>query len=255
MDSHRHITRCLIVLTLALLILLGGLRTSFAGMPAPLPMWTVETYPDNPNTTSTRQAETILQAISFFSVVLLVSAAGVRFLWNVLRRDLSWLPELGYGRALSLTALWGLLFVIVLTMISGARELMTPGAWQQQGWTYQLNGQQQDSDARAARHESLESIRFALWQHAAQNDGRFPELLSDVLPEQARQIPGWKGLEFLYIPGQAADNSGRVLVYEPGIEADERLVLLTNGMIGSMPHAELQAAIEASSDDSSEVSP
>ena len=67
---------------------------------------------------------------------------------------------------------------------------MTPGAWQQQGWTYQLNAQQQDSDSQAARRESLKSSRFALWQPAARNEGQFPELLSDVAPERARQIPG-----------------------------------------------------------------
>ena len=34
--------------------------------------------------------------------------------------------------------LWGLLFMLVLTMISGARELLTPGAWEKKGATYQL---------------------------------------------------------------------------------------------------------------------
>ncbi len=29
-----------------------------------------------------------------------------------------------------------MLCVVVLTMISGARELMTPGAWQKDGFTY-----------------------------------------------------------------------------------------------------------------------
>jgi hypothetical protein len=34
--------------------------------------------------------------------------------------------------------LWGLLFLLILTMISGARELMTPGAWEKHGSTYRL---------------------------------------------------------------------------------------------------------------------
>jgi hypothetical protein len=34
--------------------------------------------------------------------------------------------------------LWGLLFLLILTMISGARELMTPGAWEKHGSTYEL---------------------------------------------------------------------------------------------------------------------
>lgn len=41
----------------------------------------------------------------------------------------AFLPPLTYGRALSIIVLWGGLFVIVLAMISGARELMTPAPW------------------------------------------------------------------------------------------------------------------------------
>ncbi len=37
-----------------------------------------------------------------------------------------------------MVVLWGLLFTVVLAMISGARELMTPGAWEKQGATYRL---------------------------------------------------------------------------------------------------------------------
>jgi hypothetical protein len=70
--------------------------------------------------------------------VLLFCGWAVKGLWNVLRRQFPLLPALSYGRALSLVVVWGLLFVVVLTMISGARELMTPGAWRKQGWTYKL---------------------------------------------------------------------------------------------------------------------
>jgi hypothetical protein len=55
-------------------------------------------------------------------------------LWNSLQRDFPRLPRLSFSRALAGVVLWGLLFIIVLTMISGARELMTPGAWQRQGF-------------------------------------------------------------------------------------------------------------------------
>ena len=51
------------------------------------------------------------------------------------------LPKLNFWRALGLTVLWGLLFMVVLTMISGGRELMTPGAWDRQGATYKLRVQ------------------------------------------------------------------------------------------------------------------
>lgn len=82
-----------------------------------------------------------LEAISFFIATILVSAVVVRWLWNSLRDSFPKLPRLTYGKALTLVLIWGLMFVIVLTMISGARELMTPGAWEKQGPVYRLKGE------------------------------------------------------------------------------------------------------------------
>ena len=80
-----------------------------------------------------------LQSLSFFIMVLLVSAVVISLIWNSLRKDFTRLPHLSYFKALGLVLLWGLLFVLVLAMISGARELLTPGAWDRQGATYRLN--------------------------------------------------------------------------------------------------------------------
>src|SRR5436305_12587438 len=90
------------------------------------------------------------ETISFFAVCLLLSALVIRFLWNRLARDFTVLPRLSYLSALGVVVLWGLLFTLVLTMISGARELMTPGAWEKQGFTYRL--------AQTAKGEPEESL-------------------------------------------------------------------------------------------------
>jgi hypothetical protein len=79
-----------------------------------------------------------LSGISFFVALVLLVAWLVRLLWNYLRRDFPRLPLLDYKRSLALVLLLGLCFNIVLLMISGARELMTPGAWEKRGATYQL---------------------------------------------------------------------------------------------------------------------
>src|SRR5262245_28261846 len=113
-------------------LILAPAETAHAGMPAPLP-----TDPEVVLRLSDSAVGRI-QAISFFLAGLLLAAAAVRWLWNVLAGDFSRLPRLSFARALAGVMLWGLLFVIVLTMISGARELMTPGAWQKQGFTYKL---------------------------------------------------------------------------------------------------------------------
>src|SRR5262245_37025689 len=80
-----------------------------------------------------------LEDISFFSLLLVASAFGVKLLWNSLAKDFSRLPKLSYLKALSLTALLGIGMLLVLVMISGARELLTPGAWHRQGSQYRPN--------------------------------------------------------------------------------------------------------------------
>jgi hypothetical protein len=99
-------------------------RVALAGMPDP---------------ELTEIARLRFQTLSFFLMILLASAGLIQLIWNfALRPTLPRLPRLGYWRALGLVVLWGLLFIIVLTMISGARELMTPGAWEHNGATYRL---------------------------------------------------------------------------------------------------------------------
>lgn len=51
------------------------------------------------------------------------------------------------------------------------------------------------------------------------------------------------GLEFLYVPGQIAADDGKLLVHEPQLDGHERLVLLTNGMIGHMSTSDIHAAL------------
>jgi hypothetical protein len=100
-----------------------------------------------PSVTFSDMARLRLQTISFFLMGLLLSAAVVMAVWNSLARDFPRLPRLSYFKACGLVILWGLLFVVVLTMISGARELLTPGAWEKQGYTYKLNEPAQQAPA------------------------------------------------------------------------------------------------------------
>jgi len=107
--------------TSVFLLLLGS--TAHAGMPS----WGLSDL-----------AKARIDAISFFLVVFLLLAFLVKLLWNYLAKDFQKLPKMTYPRALAAVALWGLVFLLVLTMISGARELMTPGAWEKHGSTYKL---------------------------------------------------------------------------------------------------------------------
>lgn len=238
-------SRTRIVLAAILMAGIGG--PALAGMPALLPSdWTA----DKPSAYLETNSPVIgwqVQALSFFLASLFVGAFAVQWLWNHARRDFPVLPQISYRRSLSLVVLWGLLFVVVLTMISGARELMTPGAWRKQGWTYQLEKLAANDDMtlaanRETRRGSLEQLRTALWQYAATHGGKFPA--RDQAGDDARMwdIPGHPGLQFLAVPDRSAEETGRLLVFEPQIDGDDRLVLLTNGLIGSMRTEEIRLA-------------
>ena len=111
------------VFVIACLLSLGLEHSAHAGMPS---------------IGLTDLARMRVQAISFFLACFLACSWVVQRLWNSLRGDFPRLPRLSFARSNGLVALWGLLFLLVLTMISGARELMTPGAWKKEGLTYKL---------------------------------------------------------------------------------------------------------------------
>jgi hypothetical protein len=133
MHRTQFANRALYLLVLVAAILVSPPLPSFAGMPSALreDFETVLRLRESPHQR--------FQAISFFLVGILVSTLVVKFLWNFVAKDFPRLPKLTFLRAFSVVLLWGLLFVIVLTMISGARELMTPGAWKKDGLTYSVN--------------------------------------------------------------------------------------------------------------------
>jgi hypothetical protein len=189
-----------------------------------------------------------VQTISFFLAGLLLSALFIKLLWNYLRKDFTFLPRLTYGRAVGVVVLWGLLFVLVLTMISGARELMTPGAWEKNGLTYRLA---QDSppypeDGSAAeRRQQLERLRVAMWQYARDHDGTFPPADDSAVPAERWLVPGSSRQRYLYVPGQLADRGATPLAYEPEVYGPRRLVLMTSGEIKGMDVDDLLKALPA----------
>jgi hypothetical protein len=190
-----------------------------------------------------------LETISFFVVALLLCALCVQGIWNFLRRDFKSMPRLGYPQALGIVLLWGMLFLLVLTMISGARELMTPGAWEKDGLTYRLKGAASVPAAppglehELERRSKLEALRTVLWQYASKHDGHFPAA-AEAAAGDCWLVPGPSGLRYHYIPDLVADRGASPLAYEPGVFGDPRLVLSTDGSIKPLPLSELLAALQ-----------
>ena len=223
------------------LLLLVPTSTAIAGMFAPTPTNVAKFLRLN-DTAMER-----LQAISFFLLGFLLSAGVIQLVWNFLQRDFPSLPRLTYGKALAVVFLWGLLFVIVLTMISGARELMTPGAWTKQGFTYKLTDESKaEPGSEAHRREHLGKLRTALLLFAATHQGRFPG--TDEMTAIATdhwEVPESGGMRYGYVPGRSAGHLPELLAYEPEIGSGQRLVLRTNGDIVFMRSADIQASLPA----------
>ena len=229
---------------IAIVLLLAVPASALAGMPAPLPVEPerITRLGDSPIAR--------LQTISFFLLAFFLSAFAVRVVWNYLQRDFPILPRLSYGRAVVGVLLVGLLFVVVLTMISGARELMTPGAWRKQGATYKLAENSppvaQGESELAIRRLHLERLRTALWQYAATHGGRFPN--SDALnaiSSELWEVPTAGGLRYQYVTGRSAGHTADVLAYEPELDPERRLVLRANGDILEMRSVEVRKPILA----------
>jgi hypothetical protein len=201
-----------------------------------------------PSVTLTDVARLRVETLSFFLLVFLLSAGAVQLLWNWLRADFPRLPRLSYAKAVGVVTLWGLLFVVVLTMISGARELLTPGAWEKVGLTYKLaerkEGQPAEPPADAVRRDKLVRLREALWDYARAHNGKLPS--GDAEPDVAAEFwetPDPSGVHYLYVPGLTPHVGARPLAYEPRTAEAEVFVLFTNGDVRKIPVSELDTAL------------
>lgn len=187
-----------------------------------------------------------IEAISFFGVLLLISAAVVRWLWNSVAKDFPTLPRLSYFRALSAVLLWGLLFVIVLTMIAGARELMTPGAWEKDGLLYKVAGENQGSlqagaDDLDRRTANLRQLQLRLWEYAAHHEGRFPESFDEIAQSpEADPTIGPYG----YVGGLELDDDPSILVFESNATGASRLALSSDGRITVVFAEDIHSAVD-----------
>jgi hypothetical protein len=202
-----------------------------AGMPTPMYVLTDEARPR-------------VDAISFFVLVILLSALCVKWLWNGLCRDFPKWPRITYRRSLALCLVWGLFFTVVLTMISGARELMTPGAWKRSGTTYQLTDAKDAAPTLETRRRSqLGQLRDALWKYAQAHEGQLPASPGDIADVHVWELPEGMGMRYLYCAGEHTGEPLKIVAFEPGLYEGDRLVLTTDGEISPMSYQALKLAL------------
>jgi hypothetical protein len=211
------------------LIWLGTLSQASAGM-------TVITLTDI--------ARARLDALSFFLFAFLVVSWAVKLLWNYLGKNFTILPKLDYRRALGLVVLSGLLFYVVLTMISGARELLTPGAWEKQGVGYRTREGGVATLTKEERRASMRALQDAIWSYAKQHDGNPPPgpLVEGIDPQLWRFRGG--GL-YCLMPDVRPGGGREILVYEPSAAGPRRFVLLADGTIEDRAEGTLKKDLNA----------
>jgi len=179
-----------------------------------------------------------LELISVFLLGMVISTVVVQKVWNNFQTDFTSLPQLSFGKSFALVTLWGLLFVIVLTMISGARELMTPGAWIKKGNTYVLRESFTDTDVdeatrqlRERRKSHLQFIHTILLDDVLKRE-TLPKSKEDLpLPKRLWIVIETHGLEYVYVPGLASVADSNALIAEPEFFEDGRYVLWQDGRI------------------------
>ena len=185
-----------------------------------------------PSIVLTDIAKLRLSTISFFLFTYLAASLGIWRLWNWLQTDFDRLPRLSFTKALALVFLWGLAFHLLLVMIAGTRELMTPEAWEKAGVIHKLAPDKFEQMIEMRRYH-LQRLKNQIWPLAEKNQGKFPtkqELLA-IYPDIFLDPTGksaYNYLEGLSIP---VSSPPLVLAYEPDSYGQERMVLFTNGSI------------------------
>lgn len=177
-----------------------------------------------------------LEEISFFIFLLLICAFIFKLLWNHATNGFTSLPRLKYLQSLSVCLIFGVATLLILTMISGIREVLTPGAWRKQGTSYRLA----DPSQEPARLRSLQQLRVALFDYARAHDGKFPP--SDFVPEipdKLWEAPDQQGNHYIYTGGLSTNAASTLLAVEPAAFGEVRYVLTVAGQIEKLSASEL----------------
>ena len=182
-----------------------------------------------------------LEEISFFVFLIIACAFVLKLLWNYAFKGLNAVPRLKFLQALCMALLFGLVMLLILAMISGIREVLTPGAWRHQGTSYRLNDPAQEQ----ARRRSLEYLRGALFEYARIHEGQFPEHdFVPEIPEKLWESPDEFGSRYIYSGGFKTNDVNALLAVEPPNFGDQRFGLLASGNIKTFSNGEIEIRLE-----------
>lgn len=220
-----HLNRTLRLLGLSALVIFATVHPAYAGM-------TVYGLSDI--------YRLRFEEISFLIILLLGCALILKLLWNFAFKGFTTVPRIKYFQALALSILFGLVMLLILTMISGIREVLTPAAWRHQGTSYKLNAPAQEP----TRRRSLEHLRSGLMSYAQSHDGKFPETdFSDEINEKLWESPDENGSHYIYRGGLTTADTNAVLAVEPVMFGEKRLALFVSGKIEMLSNPEIESKL------------
>jgi hypothetical protein len=181
------------------------------------------------------------QSLSFFLFLLFACAFLFQITWNYAAKGFRSIPRLNYWRALSLSFLLGLAMLLILTMISGIREVLTPGAWRKQGASYRLN----DPAQEPIRRRSIEHLRAALFDYARSHDGKFPphDFVPEI-PEKVWESPDENGSRYIYRGGLTTNDTNVLLAVEPANFGEKRFAIVSTGEVRFLDPAEVEKELQ-----------
>ncbi len=192
--------------------------------------------------TLTDIARARLDALSLFLFTYLVISWLIKIIWNQLAKSFTSLPRLKYLQALGVVFITGLMFYVVLTMISGARELLTPGVWEKQGTGYRLRQGEILPLSKDERLYALQKLQQAIWKYAEAHGGNAPNgPLVEGIDRELWHFHG--GGIYCMMPGVKPGVGRDVLIYEPSAAGGRRFIILADGSIEDRSEGTLKAEL------------
>ena len=159
-------------------------------------------------------------------VVLVVVAIPVKHCWNLTLSEYGVKP-LSYRKAVGVTFLGGMLFLLILVMIAGSRELFSPGAWVPDGilsktvyseLKEKANPANVDPDLVQLRRIAIMKLGDALRKYAKEHDGKLPESAEQSDFQPLWDIPFAAGIRYEYFPSETS--ADKPLLREPDLLHD-----------------------------------
>lgn len=191
-----------------------------AGMPMPMAVFLSEYGTDR-----------LIGISTTFFVILVLVAIPVMYAWNAFFAEIDGeskhFKRIGYVKSLGITFLGVCLFTLILVMVAGSRELLSPGAWVPDGMlsktVYSVEGEKiakdfdidEDEMIDQVRRKAMIRLRDALRRFAEEHDGRLPGTMDEPGFEELWQIPFAAGVSYEYYPEETG--AELPLVREPSV--------------------------------------